>query len=55
MEGRLIEDDFGVGIAFDEVHSAEIESQALLTETLALVVQYNHPLAREHTISLQSR
>lgn len=54
MEGRLIEGDFDVGIAFDEVHSVDIESQALLTETLALVVRQDHPLAQEETISLLS-
>jgi len=54
MEGRLVEGDFDVGIAFDEVNSDDIESQALLTETLALVVRQDHPLARKSTISLQS-
>ena len=54
MEKQLLDDEFDVGIAFAEVHSAEIETQTLLVETLALVVNKDHPLARHQTIDLQT-
>lgn len=53
MEKRLLEDEFDLGIAFEEVQSAEIESQTLLLETLALVVGKAHPLAQVQAIGLQ--
>ncbi len=53
MEQRLLEDEFDVGIAFENVHSADIESQTLLVETLALVVRKDHPLAQESVVNLQ--
>ena len=54
MEKQLLDDEFDVGIAFAEVHSAEIETQTLLVETLALVVNKDHPLARHQVIDLQT-
>ena len=54
MEKQLLDDEFDVGIAFAEVHSAEIGTQTLLVETLALVVNKDHPLARHQTIDLQT-
>ncbi|TXD96229.1 transcriptional regulator CynR [Psychrobacter frigidicola] len=54
MEKQLLDDDFDVGIAFAEVQSAEIETQTLLIETLALVVNNNHPLAQQQAIDLQT-
>ncbi|MEO3683796.1 transcriptional regulator CynR [Shewanella vesiculosa] len=53
MEQRLLDDEFDVGIAFENVHSADIESQTLLVETLALVVRKDHPLAQESVVNLQ--
>ncbi|WP_350558306.1 transcriptional regulator CynR [Psychrobacter sp. CAL346-MNA-CIBAN-0220] len=54
MEKQLLDDDFDVGIAFAEVQSADIETQTLLIETLALVVNNNHPLAQQQAIDLQT-
>lgn len=54
MEKQLLDDEFDVGIAFAEVHSADIEVQTLLVETLALVVNNNHPLSQYLTIDLQT-
>ncbi len=54
MEKQLLDDKFDVGIAFAEVHSTEIESQILMVETLALVVNKNHPLAKYQAIDLQT-
>jgi LysR family cyn operon transcriptional activator len=54
MEKQLLDDKFDVGIAFADVHSADIVSQILLIETLALVVNNNHPLAKHQAIDLQT-
>ena len=54
MEKQLLDDEFDVGIAFAEVHSAEIEIQTLLVETLALVVNKDHPLVKYQAIDLQT-
>ena len=54
MEKQLLDDEFDVGIAFAEVHSADIETQTLLVETLALVVNKDHPLAKYQAIDLQT-
>ena len=45
MEVALAEDTLDLGIAFTEVRSSEIETQALFVETLGLVVGNNHPRA----------
>jgi LysR family cyn operon transcriptional activator len=52
MERQLQDDDFDVGIAFSEVQAADITSQILLVETLALVVNNNHLLAKQQAIDL---
>ncbi len=52
MEKQLLNDEFDVGIAFAEVQSADIEAQTLLIETLALVVNKSHPLAKQAAIDL---
>ena len=54
MEQLLLADEVDVGLAFADVRSADIDSTALLTETLALVVNRNHPLAAESSIGLQA-
>ena len=54
MEKQLLDDEFDVGIAFAEVHSADIQTQTLLVETLALVVNKDHPLAKHQAIDLQT-
>lgn len=53
IEERLVNDELDVGIAFDDVHSPDIESQPLLTETLALVVAKRHPLAQQRSVELR--
>lgn len=52
MEEHLLEDKFDLGIAFDDVQSADLVSQTLLEETLALVVGRDHPLAKVAAIDL---
>jgi LysR family cyn operon transcriptional activator len=54
MEQLLLADEVDVGLAFADVRSADIDSTPLLTETLALVVSRNHPLAAESSIRLQA-
>lgn len=54
MEKQLLTDEFDVGIAFEKVQSADIESQTLLIETMALVVSKSHPLAKHQAIDLQT-
>ena len=54
MEKQLLDDEFDVGIAFADVRSSDIEAQTLLIETLALVVNKNHPLAQHQAIDLQT-
>jgi len=54
MEDLLNGDQLDVGIAFDEVKSPDIETQALLVETLALVVGHAHSFARKRSIGLQA-
>ncbi len=54
MERQLLDDAFDLGIAFSEVQSADIATQTLLVETLALVVNNNHPLAQYQAIDLQT-
>ncbi|MBP0590342.1 transcriptional regulator CynR [Paraburkholderia sp. LEh10] len=45
MEAQLADDKLDAGIAFEPVHTAEIESQPLFRETLSLVVGGGHPRA----------
>jgi LysR family cyn operon transcriptional activator len=54
IEALLADDALDVGIGFDESPAADIETQALLTETLALVVGREHPHARRRSIGLQA-
>lgn len=53
MEQQLLDDEFDLGIAFEDVRSAELEVQILLIETLALVMNKDHPLAKQQAIDLQ--
>jgi LysR family cyn operon transcriptional activator len=46
MEAMLNEDALDVGIAFDETHSPDIETQVLFVEALAMVVGKSHPYAK---------
>ena len=48
----VVNDELDVGIAFDQVHSADIDAQPLLTENLALVVANHHPLAVQASVDL---
>lgn len=50
MEEHLLADELDVGIAFEDGHSQDIDTLALLTETLALVVGEKHPLAGQRAI-----
>ena len=52
MEKQILDDEFDVGIAFEDVQSADIDTQTLLIETLALVVSKHHPLAKQMAIDL---
>lgn len=52
MEELLLADELDVGIAFEDGHSQDIETQPLLIEALALVVGERHPLAGQSAIDL---
>ena len=52
IEEMVVNDELDVGIAFDQVHSADIDAQPLLTENLALVVANHHPLAVQASVDL---
>ena len=52
IEELLVNDALDVGIAFDEVHSPDIDANPLLTENLALVVATAQPLAQETSVGL---
>jgi len=54
MEDLLLADELDLGIAFEEVHSLDIESRHLLVETLALVVGSRHPLAGTRRVGLEA-
>jgi len=54
MEELLLADEVDVGIAFDSGHHLDLEAQALLVETLALVVGKQHPLATTASIGLEA-
>jgi LysR family cyn operon transcriptional activator len=46
MEALLNEDALDVGIAFNDTHSPDIETQVLFVEALAMVVGKSHPHAK---------
>ncbi len=50
MEDLLLSDEIDVGIAFAGTSTADLDLDALLVETLALVVRTGHPLASETSI-----
>ncbi|MBD8874046.1 transcriptional regulator CynR [Rhodanobacter sp. DHB23] len=54
IEALLLDDRLDVGIAFDRAGSPEVASEALLTETLALVVGREHPGAGRRSTALQA-
>lgn len=54
MEELLLADELDVGIAFEDGHSQDIETQPLLIEALALVVGERHPLAGQSAIDLDA-
>jgi len=54
IEEQLLNGEVDVGIAFEDLHSADIVMQPLLKETLALVVSRQHPLAVNRSISLDA-
>ena len=49
METLLTEDALDVGIAFNDTHSPDIETQVLFVEALAMVVGKSHPYAQKRT------
>lgn len=53
MEDLLLSDEIDVGIAFAGTSTADLDLDALLVETLALVVRTGHPLAGEISIGLK--
>jgi len=54
MEALLLADELDVGIAFEDVQAQDIETSPLLVETLALVVNRRHPLAKAASIGLEA-
>ncbi|OZY63327.1 transcriptional regulator CynR [Pseudomonas fragi] len=54
MEELLLADELDVGVAFEDGHSQDIETQPLLIEALALVVGERHPLAGQSAIDLDA-
>ena len=54
MEELLLADELDVGIAFEDGHSQDIETQPLLIEAVALVVGERHPLAGQSAIDLDA-
>lgn len=54
IEEQLVAGELDVGIAFDEINTADIDALPLLKETLALVVNRRHRLAGERSIGLQT-
>ncbi|WP_060512403.1 transcriptional regulator CynR [Pseudomonas sp. NBRC 111124] len=54
MEALLLADELDVGIAFEDVQAQDIEASPLLVETLALVVNRRHPLAKAASIGLEA-
>ncbi|MGC5703028.1 transcriptional regulator CynR [Pseudomonas sp. NFXW11] len=53
MEALLLADELDLGIAFEEGHAQDIDTQPLLVETLALVVSHQHRLAGRNNIGLE--
>jgi LysR family cyn operon transcriptional activator len=49
MEALLNEDALDVGIAFNETHTPDIETQTLFVEALAMVVGNAHPYAKRRS------
>src|ERR1700761_1416986 len=49
MEALLNEDALDIGIAFDETHTPDIETQTLFVEALAMVVGISHPHAKRRS------
>ena len=49
MEALLNEDALDIGIAFDETHTPDIETQTLFVEALAMVVGNAHPYAKRRS------
>lgn len=54
IEELLQQGELDLGIAFGEVHSPDIDAIPLLDETLALVVNSAHRLAKEKSVGLQA-
>lgn len=52
MEERLVDDELDVGIAFERAGSPDLVARRLLVETLVLVVNRHHPLAKRRTVGL---
>ncbi|WP_145542388.1 transcriptional regulator CynR [Yersinia alsatica] len=52
IESLLLNNDLDAGIAFYNGDCKEIESQTLLTETLALIVANHHPLAQRKNVTI---
>ncbi|MEM5459214.1 transcriptional regulator CynR [Paraburkholderia phytofirmans] len=49
MEALLNEDALDIGIAFDETHTPDIETQTLFVEALAMVVGNAHPYSKRRS------
>ncbi|NML30995.1 transcriptional regulator CynR [Paraburkholderia antibiotica] len=49
MEALLSEDALDVGIAFNDTHTTDIETNVLFVEALAMMVGKSHPYAQKHT------
>ncbi|MBC3410505.1 transcriptional regulator CynR [Pseudomonas sp. SWRI51] len=53
IEELLLAGELDAGIAFDEINTADLEAVPLLNETLALVVNCRHRLAKQQFITSQ--
>lgn len=53
IEELLLAGELDAGIAFDEINTADLEAVPLLNETLALVVNCRHRLAKQQSITSQ--
>lgn len=53
IEELLMAGELDTGIAFDEINTADLEAVPLLNETLALVVNCRHRLAKQQSITSQ--
>lgn len=54
IEELLLAGELDVGIAFGEVNCPDIDTLPLLDETLALVVNTGHPLAKKESVDVQT-